>query len=116
MPLHCLRFRFREVVSETDFVDSNTTVVLIGKALVAQGSFPTVESLKDGDLFSLDSLIEAGTKGPGATVDLMPMRPTEDDLALIMYTSGSVSTHKQSRVKSHPIPGTFFSPDCGCVC
>ena len=59
------------------------TVVLIGKALVAEGSFPTVESLKDGDLCSLDSLIEAGTKGPGATVSPQPIRQ-------LLVISGSV--------------------------
>ena len=75
-----------------DKVPTLKHVVFIGKALVGQGSFPAIDSL--GDLHSLDSLIEAGTKGPGATVDLMPMRPKEDDLALIMYTSGSTGVPK----------------------
>jgi long-chain acyl-CoA synthetase len=56
-------------------------VVLIGKALVPVGAFPVGGAIPDGHK-TLDSLIELGTTGAGATVDLMPMRPSQDDLAL----------------------------------
>jgi long-chain acyl-CoA synthetase len=68
-------------------------VVLIGKALVPIGAFPVGGAIPDGHK-TLDSLIELGQSPTGAAVDLAPMQPTEEDLALVMYTSGSTGVPK----------------------
>lgn len=72
-------------------VPSLKHVVFIGKALVAQDVFPAINAL--GKNQSLDSLTDLGMRA-GATEDLMSLRPKEDDLALIMYTSGSTGVPK----------------------